>query len=101
MKAVVAALVCLLIGGCGPAAGWPSEVARPPGFRLIDLAGKPRSLDDFQGKVVVLNFWATWCIPCRAEMPDLEHEYRAHKNNGLVVLGIDSSEDPAAAAQFV
>lgn len=65
-----------------------------PVFQLEDLNGKTVSLKEFMGKVIVLNFWATWCAPCRAEMPSLENLYRNLKDKGLVIIGVsvDSSE---------
>jgi len=63
-------------------------------FTLTDLDGKSWTLKDLRGKVVALNFWATWCPPCRKEMPDLEALYRQFKEQGLVILAIsDESAD--------
>lgn len=60
-----------------------------PNFTLQDLGGRPVSLSDFRGKVVLLNFWGTWCEPCKEETPALEATYRQLKDEGLVILGID------------
>lgn len=57
-------------------------------FYLRDLNGKLVRLSDFQGKVVVLNFWATWCPPCRKEMPSMQQLYQAHKDKGLEVVAV-------------
>ncbi len=67
-----------------------------PTFTLTDIKSKKVSLSDFKGKVVLLNFWATWCVPCREEMPPLNKLYTDLKNEGFVVLGvsIDPSETP-------
>ena len=69
-------------------------------FTLQDLHGTKWSLKDLTGKVVVVNFWATWCPPCRKEMPDLETLYKRFKNQGLVILAI-SDEDPGKVKPFV
>ena len=61
-------------------------------FTLTDLNGKPWTLKGLTGKVVLVNFWATWCQPCRKEMPDLEALYQQFKGDGLVILAI-SDED--------
>src|SRR5204863_8157725 len=61
-------------------------------FTLTDLGGKSWTLKDLRGKVVLLNFWATWCPPCRKEMPDLETLYRRFESQGLVILGISDEE---------
>ncbi len=67
-----------------------------PEFSLSDINGKKVSLSDFKGKVILLNFWATWCGPCTAEMPSLNRLYAAFKNDGFVVLAvsIDPSDKP-------
>jgi peroxiredoxin len=69
-------------------------------FTLTDLDGKSWTLKDLQGKVVLVNFWATWCPPCRKEMPDLESLYQRFASQGLVVLAI-SDEDAAKVKPFL
>jgi peroxiredoxin len=69
-------------------------------FTLADLQGKVWNLKDLRGKVVLLNFWATWCPPCRKEMPDLEALYLKFKDKDLVVLAI-SDEDAAKVNPFL
>jgi thiol-disulfide isomerase/thioredoxin len=63
-----------------------------PAFDTVDLYGKSQRLRDQKGKVVVVNIWATWCTPCRAEMPKLEQLYQQRKDQGFVVFGL-SDED--------
>src|SRR3989338_2706001 len=67
-------------------------------FTLPDLAGKPRSLSEWRGRVVVLNFWATWCPPCREEIPLFIDLQKRHGRDGLQFLGvaIDRQEDVAS-----
>jgi peroxiredoxin len=69
-------------------------------FTLEDLHWTKWTLKDLSGKVVVVNFWATWCPPCRKEMPDLETLYKRFKDRGLVVLAI-SDEDAPKVRPFV
>lgn len=59
-----------------------------PDFTLEDLNGTKLSLSDFEGKVLFLNFWATWCPPCRAEIPDFIEVYDKYKDMGIAILGI-------------
>ena len=69
-------------------------------FTLTELGGKTWTLKEQRGKVVVLNFWATWCPPCRKEMPDLETLYQQFKEQGLVILAI-SDEDAGKVRPFI
>ncbi len=69
-------------------------------FTLKDLQGKPWNLKGLRGKVVLVNFWATWCPPCRKEMPDLETLYNRFKDQGLVVLAV-SDEDSSKVKPFI
>jgi peroxiredoxin len=69
-------------------------------FTLNDLEGKPWSLQGLHGKVVLVNFWATWCPPCRKEMPDLETLYQEFKAQGLLILAV-SDEDMSKVKPFI
>ena len=72
-----------------------------PDFRLLAIDGSTVSLGDLRGQVVLLNFWATWCPPCKAEMPDLDALYREHKSQrNFVVLGVDAEESQAQVGAF-
>jgi peroxiredoxin len=98
-------VVALALGGCASTAGRVAKeslVAGAPAsdFTLRDLDGKQVHLSDYGGKVVLLDFWATWCVPCAAELPQLEALYQQRKGDGLVVLGIDM-DGPESVAQVV
>jgi len=71
-----------------------------PAFDTVDLLGNTQRLADQTGKVVLVNIWATWCVPCRKEMPDLDRLYREHKSEGLMVYGL-SDEDPNVQKRFL
>lgn len=64
------------------------EEVKAPQFELRDINGRIVRLSKYQGKVVLINFWATWCPPCRAEMPDLVRLQREHGKDGLQIIGI-------------
>jgi len=66
----------------------PQEEFLAPSFSLQDLGGMQISLSDFKGKVVILNFWATWCAPCRREIPSLERLYQLRKDKGFEILAV-------------
>ena len=65
-----------------------------PSFSLGDMEGESHALGDYRGKVILLNFWATWCPPCRHEMPAMERLYQRFRERGFVVLAINQWEDP-------
>jgi peroxiredoxin len=67
-----------------------SRAVMAPDFSLPDLDGNIRRLSSFRGRVVLLNFWATWCPPCRVEMPSLEALYQAYRHQGLEVVAVAS-----------
>jgi len=72
-----------------------------PELILEDLAGNRVSLDDYQGSVVLVNLWATWCPPCRAEMPTLLEFYEKYKSDGFVLLAINQEETRETVEPFV
>lgn len=87
-----------------PSLGAPSSAprvgARAPDFTLTAADGSTVKLSDLSGKRVVLNFWATWCPPCRAEMPDLNRVAGDYRDQGVVVLAVDQMESPDKVAGF-
>lgn len=70
-------------------------------FKLKDLNGKEVSLSDYKGKKVFLNFWASWCPPCKAEMPDIEKLYMETKDSDLVILAVNVGEVKSKVSSFL
>jgi peroxiredoxin len=77
------------------------EQVEAPAFTLPDLSGRKVALGDFRGKLVFLNFFATWCVPCREEMPAMERLYRRFRGQGLVVLALSVRENAGEVGAFV
>lgn len=86
-----------------PEAYLPPVFPRPaPAFALEDLAGRPVSTDSLAGRVVLVDFWATWCVPCRKSMPELQGLHDRYGARGFTVLGISIDEyGPAKVRKFV
>jgi thiol-disulfide isomerase/thioredoxin len=72
-----------------------------PGFRLQTLDGRTVSLEELKGQVVMINFWASWCGPCRQEMPLLDKLYARYKPMGFTLLGVNVEPDPTLATGFL
>jgi thiol-disulfide isomerase/thioredoxin len=72
-----------------------------PPFKLDSMAGKPVSLDQYKGQVVMINFWATWCGPCRTEMPLLEKLHAKYKPMGFTMIGVNVEPDSSLAATWL
>lgn len=70
-------------------------------FALAALDGEGIALSDYDGDVVIMNFWATWCPPCRAEMPGLNRFYEAHREKGMVILAINEEEGVETVRPFI
>jgi thiol-disulfide isomerase/thioredoxin len=71
-----------------------------PGFSLTDITGKPLLLSDYQGKVVVLDFWATWCGPCRIEIPSFIELQKRYASQGFTMIGISMDDSPEPVVDF-
>ena len=76
------------------------EMARLPAFTFPDLAGRPVSSEQFKGKILVVDVWATWCPPCKTEMPWFQEFSDEYKEQGVEVIGISIDPNPADAARF-
>jgi thiol-disulfide isomerase/thioredoxin len=83
-----------------PAAASAQQGAAAPDFSLIDLSGQPLSLSSYRGKVVLLDFWATWCVPCREEIPHLIDLQNKYGNQGLQIVGVSMDDSPDPVRDF-
>jgi len=94
--------LCLCGAMAAKAACDPHAKTANLNFTFKDLDGKPVALSDYKGKVVLLDFWATWCPPCRKEIPGFVELYNTYKSRGLVVIGVsmDDAEDTPDVKRF-
>lgn len=99
---VVVAFVYFSAAGNNGRALGPASLAgsSAQSFEVQSLSGTRVSLHTYRGKIVVLNLWASWCPPCRAEMPDLQRLYSAYRKQNLVVLGVNQGESIEQARTF-
>ncbi len=108
MKTLISVViaVCAMVGGAVfdgwgmgsrvPVVGTPAE-----DFQLVDLGGTTQKLSQYRGKVVLLNFWATWCKPCTTEMPAMQATYDKLRDKGFVVLAVNELEDDAKVREHI
>ena len=81
----ISLILCLLVQGCTQEEVYEKQSA--PNFTLQDLSGQEVSLRQHKGKIVLLDFWATWCAPCRRSIPELVDIQEKYRDQGLVILG--------------
>lgn len=104
---ILAALVFFTTGKSGSTPPPVSTAVAPevgaiaPDFELRALTGETIRLSDLRGRPVILNFWATWCPPCRREMPALEVVWQQYNRGDVMVLGVDQGESPAVVEEFI
>jgi peroxiredoxin len=79
----------------------PTVGVQAEDFRLTDLEGKSQSLSQYRGKIVLVNFWATWCKPCTTEMPAMQTTYDKLRDKGFVVLAVNELEDEAKVREHI
>lgn len=93
MVSVMLLAAAVAAGRCAPARE-QKETAPAPDFSVKNLQGQTVSLADYRGKVLALNFWATWCPPCREEIPEFIETYKSLKDAGLEILGLSVDSLP-------
>jgi thiol-disulfide isomerase/thioredoxin len=101
---VVIFVLAMILSGCArrpPESGPEAEINQPaPGFKLPDLTGQQVSLDQFKGKIVLLDFWATWCGPCRQTMPVVENLQKEYVDS-MVLLAINLQESRDVVRDYI
>jgi thiol-disulfide isomerase/thioredoxin len=102
LQSLVAGCVLALVAAAVGAAEFRAVNSAPPSpFELKDLSGRVHRLADYRGRVVLVNFWATWCEPCREEMPSLERLQKQLGKESFVVLAVNVDEPEARIAKFL
>ena len=94
---MVASVAFVVVAGSASSAIAPTTPA--PDFSLHAMSGPNMRLKDQRGRVVMVNFWATWCAPCRQEMPQLNRLYEKYRSSGFVLLGVNVDDDSSKAAE--
>lgn len=95
---------CLAVGFVVPGtavAKAPAIGAIAPDFTLRSSLGKNLKLSEYRGQVIMINFWASWCSPCRQEMPELNRLYAQYQRAGFVLLGVNIDDNPKAAQELI
>ncbi|MET0287126.1 MAG: TlpA disulfide reductase family protein [Polyangiales bacterium] len=98
---LVLALALALASLWAPNAQAVGDGSVAPEIALKDMAGKPVKLADLKGKVVLVDFWASWCGPCREELPVLEALYKKYKDKGLVIIGVGLDRETEKLTKFL
>lgn len=97
-------IILLLLGAMllARGSGTPTQIGMTaPDFSLTTLDGEPISLAELRGRPVIVNFWASWCLPCQEEFPLLAEAYQRHAEHGLAIVGIVYQDTSSAAADFM
>ncbi|MFD1176315.1 redoxin domain-containing protein [Paenibacillus puldeungensis] len=106
IQIVILALIVVLGGYAigsvvfGSDGGKPIVGDKPPAIKLLGLDSKVHTLDEYKGKALVINFWATWCTYCVKEMPALQAQWKKWQDQGVVILGINTGEDEMTVQNF-
>ena len=104
-KTLFILFLLLFLGGQAHASGKGLTLLKDkptvPDFDLKDVDGNSYRFTDLRGKVVIVNFWATWCPPCRAEMPSMQRAWEQLREEGIMMLAIDVGEDEDAIFDFI
>lgn len=99
--AIVLALLGLLAWGLKKAQAGPVDRGMAPDFTITGYDGKTITLSELRGKVVIINFWASWCPPCREEAAYLEQTWRKYKDKGVVFIGVDYVDTEKEALAYI
>jgi peroxiredoxin len=101
-RIIILTVCCIALVACSPSGAGPAVQGEPaPDFTFTDQAGKQYSLADFRGKVVLVNFWATWCPPCVEEMPSMEQLQRRMAQRPFVILALSVDDSWERVNRFM
>ena len=99
--AVILAILGLLAWGLKKSQAGPRDSGRAPDFMLTGFDGRSVTLTQLRGQVVIINFWASWCLPCREEAAYLEQTWRKYKDRGVVFIGVDYVDTEKGARAYI